>query len=79
MNTPVSQSLPAATRLVANRMVFISCPWLVSKPVRRTTQGHPLSGGGGRPAKSWGVPPPAPPLPGALSAAPPALLVSSVC
>ena len=61
INTPVSQSLPAATLFVANRMVFISCPWLVSKPVRSTTQGHPLSGGGGRPAKGEAPCPPCSP------------------
>ena len=72
MNTPVSQSLPAATLLVANKMVFISCPWLVSNPVRRTTQGHPLSGGSGSPAKS-DPPAEAGPPP------PPSVVVSSAC
>ena len=82
MKTPVSQSLPAATLLVANKIVFMSCPWLVSKPVRRTTHGHPLSGGGGSPARSDPLADPAPFFARALSVAlPPMPLValSSAC
>lgn len=52
MKSPVSASLPTEILSVANKIVFISCPWLVSNAVRSTTQGHPPSGGDGRSAQS---------------------------